>query len=183
MDEIWVDIKNYEGLYKISNFGRVMSMPKTWVCCKKTTRTKSETIVSVCTNTLYHNLRLHKKGEKSRFKNLHRLLAEHFIPNPNNKREVNHINGNKHDNRLENLEWVTSSENRKHAFDTGLKVSPKSKNHHAAKPIMIINTKKCTTISFPTIREAVEKTGISTSTIYMNMKGFSKSWNYKFEYL
>ena len=63
----------------------------------------------------YANITLIKNGNK--FKTvIHRLVAKAFIPNPENKPEVNHINGNKRDNRLDNLEWCTSSENRKHEF-------------------------------------------------------------------
>ena len=70
-------------------------------------------------STTYPTTLISENG-KSRLVSQHRLLAENFIPNPENKKEVNHINGIKNDNRLENLEWATKSENRKHAFDTGL---------------------------------------------------------------
>ena len=63
-----------------------------------------------------------RKGGKQYRKYAHRLLAEAFMPNPDGKRTVNHINGDKSDNRLENLEWATHSENQKHAYKEGLKV-------------------------------------------------------------
>jgi len=78
-----------------------------------------------------------KKG-KPVYKSVHRLMAICFLPNPENKKEVNHKNGIKHDNRLENLEWVTRSENIKHAFEMGLIVPnpPKpryGKDNHNSK--------------------------------------------------
>lgn len=66
----------------------------------------------------------------------HRLIAERFIPNPENKSQVNHKNGNKSDNRLSNLEWVTGSENVQHAFDTGLNAGHK----RDINPLMKINS-------------------------------------------
>lgn len=69
----------------------------------------------------YLQLGLYISGKQTR-KYLHRLIAEAFIPNPENKPEVNHIDGNKQNNSISNLEWVTPSENRKHAYTIGLKV-------------------------------------------------------------
>lgn len=139
-------------------------------------------MLSLCINSLYINFRLHKNGE-NRFCNLHRILAEHFIPNSDNKPEVNHIKGNKHDNRLENLEWATCSENIQHAFKTNLKVSPRRSKHYAAKPIMIIDIKKGSVISFPCVKDASEKMRIGETTIWSNINGVNKSCKYKFEYI
>lgn len=68
-----------------------------------------------------------------RDKQYHRMIAECFVPNPHNKEQVNHINGVKHDNRSENLEWVTRSENLKHAYEFGLERKIYGEEHHASK--------------------------------------------------
>lgn len=70
---------------------------------------------------------------------LHRLLAQTFIPNPENKRTVNHIDGNKLNNSLSNLEWATDSENNKHAYDIGLKIGAfKGKSSPPSKPLKVV---------------------------------------------
>jgi len=180
--EIWKDIIGYEGLYKISNYGNIKSMPKSWVCGRSSVRFKEETILMVCKTTMYHNVNLHKE-KSAKFHNIHRLLAEHFIPNPENKREVNHINGDKHDNRLDNLEWVTSSENRKHAYDIGLKTTFVGGKHWNSKPIMAIDANCMRTLSFPCISSASQKLKIGESRIRHIIKGRVKSREYKFEYV
>lgn len=103
-NEEWRDIVGYEGLYQISNLGRIKRLisPK----CKK------ERLLAVTKDLKYGYCRvmLSKENKARRFL-IHRLLAEHFIPNPENKPCIDHINGIRDDNRLENLRWCTHSEN------------------------------------------------------------------------
>ena len=80
----------------------------------------------------YVRVSLSNQNNKSKF-NVHRLVAEAFIPNVHTKKEVNHKNGIKTDNRVENLEWVTSSENTKHSFNIGLNISNKGEKNGMSK--------------------------------------------------
>lgn len=107
MGEIWKDIKGYEGLYQVSNLGNVKSLHYN--------HTNENRLLYKDTNKGY--LRCIIKGKHY---SIHRLVAQAFIPNPHNLSQVNHINGEKSDNRVENLEWVTAKENTNHALNTGL---------------------------------------------------------------
>lgn len=104
MEEVWKDVIGYEGIYQISNLGRVKRLVSEK--CEK------ERIISITKDERYGYCRvmLSKQGHAKRFL-LHRLLAIHFIPNPYNKPCIDHINGVRHDNRLENLRWCTHLEN------------------------------------------------------------------------
>ena len=107
MKEEWKDIEGYEGLYRVSNTGKVLSV-----------RRNRE--FSLNPNPLYVNVSLSKEGDSKSF-SVHRLVAKAFVPNPENKTDVNHIDGNKLNNNSWNLEWTTKSENIKHALKLGLK--------------------------------------------------------------
>lgn len=135
MQEIWKDIIGYENLYQVSNLGNIRSL-----CFGARNKRKSNTIRMLkigYTNVGYSKVELYKDGI-SKIKYVHRLVAETFIPNPDNKPEVNHINGDKTNNSIDNLEWVTSSENKRHALNTGLKkpvAGLRGKNNPSSKPI------------------------------------------------
>jgi len=110
--EIWKDIVGYEGVYKVSNLGKL------W-------RLKDNKQDYKNTQGRYQSVVLTKNKQATQFP-LHRLVALMFIPNPDNKPFVNHKNGIKNDNRAINLEWCTQSENMKHAWSTGLYSNEKS---------------------------------------------------------
>lgn len=102
--EIWKDVIGYEGLYQVSNLGRL----------------KSKYRILKQSGKRYWKVCLSKNNIHYRL-DVHRLVAKAFIPNPHNYIEINHIDGNKHNNNVNNLEWTTRSENLKHAFRIGLK--------------------------------------------------------------
>lgn len=117
MLEEWRDIEDYEGLYQVSNFGRIKRMrfinnmynfPQERIM-KKSLKTNG-----------YEIVRLSKRGVKTTFM-VHRLVAKAFIDNPSDYLEINHIDGNKTNNSVENLEWCSRSQNELHAWKNGLK--------------------------------------------------------------
>jgi len=110
MEEIWKDINGYEGKYQISNLGRVKSLARTTTYNDGRKKFIIERILQpILCKIGYYSLGLSLDGVPS-VVTIHRLVALTFIPNPENKRAVNHKNGVKTDNRVENLEWVTDSE-------------------------------------------------------------------------
>lgn len=117
--EIWKDIIGHEGLYQISNLARIKSLSRIIVNKNGFNKIIKERILSPVTMNIGYVAISLWRGNKDTKYTLHRLMAIHFIPNSENKKEVNHINGNRGDNNLLNLEWVTPSENMKHAMRTG----------------------------------------------------------------
>lgn len=113
--EIWKPIKDYEGFYEVSNLGRVRSVRRNIV------------MSGVKRKDGYVSYNFVRDGI-TRGKLVHRLVAETFIPNHQNKPEVNHIDGNKQNNNVKNLQWVTPSENQRHAIEIGLRKGSRLQN-------------------------------------------------------
>lgn len=124
MKEIWKAIPDYEGIYEISNLGRIKVLNHVVIRKDGKPYTVKEKIVKSHVVKGYDQATLIYNGKKE-FIGVHRLVAMAFISNPLNKPEVNHQDGNKHNNTVENLEWVTSAENIQHAFKHGLRVPTK----------------------------------------------------------
>lgn len=116
MGEIWRDIAGYEGLYQVSNYGRVKSCQRKEHGASWGTRTRKERIRKTRINREgYEQLQLWKDGKQHTF-TVHVLVANAFLDRCCDGLEVNHIDGNKANNRVDNLEWVTHSENVTHSF-------------------------------------------------------------------
>ena len=120
MTEIWKDVDGYSGLYQVSNFGNVKSLSKHVPCKSGKTRKLPEKILKPAkTDSGYFVVCLSKNKISKHYK-IHRLVASAFIENKERKKCVNHIDGDKTNNNVSNLEWCTYSENMKHAFSNGL---------------------------------------------------------------
>ena len=152
MKETWKPVKGYEN-YFVSDLGRV-----------KTKQGRYKKInYGICK---YGYLDLWKDNKSKRFR-VHRLVAEQFVPNPYNKEQVNHIDGNKKNNQANNLEWVTPKENIQHAINNNLSSIKFGSRNHSAKltesdVLYIRDVAKKT----KTVRELAEQFNVSTTNIY-----------------
>lgn len=183
MKENWKDIKGFEGLYQVSDLGNIKSLGNG---SSTDSRTKQVRILKLqLKKTGYLQVKLCKEG-RSFYKRPHRLVAEAFIYNPENKKEVNHINGIKNDNRVENLEWCTSSENQIHSFKNGLQKIYKGKDHIQSRPIIQLSIEGKLVKEWESIKQVKRELGFNTCGIikcckkqpkYKTAYGFK--WQYK----
>lgn len=188
--EVWKDIQGYEGLYQVSNLGRVKSLRRSKI--RKLYKDDKG----------YFRVTLKKKGKSKNFQ-IHRLVATAFIPNPENKPEVDHINTIRTDNRVQNLRWVTSSENsnnpltkkhfigknhpmfgKKHSKESKLKMSI---NHNRFYGALNPNSKRVRNLDtfeiFDSIIEASKKYNVTQTAIIYAIKHGTKSVGFYWEYV
>lgn len=179
--EEWRDIKGYEGRYQVSNLGNFVSITK---------RSGRKDLSGSYDKKGYLKITLYKSGDRKTFA-AHRLVAAAFIANPNNKPQINHINGNRSQNSIDNLEWCTNAENQWHKFHVLGYTIPKKQldalhaktrvllPQSSRKPIECVETGEI----FLSIKEAVRKFGTSQSNFSLVLKGKNKTaagyhWRY-----
>lgn len=149
IEEVWKDIKGYEGLYQVSNLGRVLSIRNNRILKPYSDKAGKG----------YYYIHL-KRGKNSK---IHRLVAQAFLPNPENKDTVNHIDGNTKNNQLNNLEWATHQENCLHR----VYVLGQHNGEYKMRRIEMRDiTNKSLRIVFPSISQAIR--WLKSNTKYKN---------------
>lgn len=174
--EIWKDVKGYEGLYQVSNLGNIKSLARYKKNHSKLQKVE-ERKLNMYTNKYngYVYIVLTKNAIEKNIR-VHKLVAQAFIPNSENKPQINHIDGNKENNRVDNLEWCTCKENVIHAYKNGL-----AKNKQKVK-IRQYDKQHNFIAEFDGLLKASKELGISIGNISMCINNKRKTTNgYIFE--
>lgn len=169
--EIWKDLPGSEGTYQVSNLGRIKSLEREVRRGQNIIMRLPEKVLSTRKHVGYENITLRIDG-KTKVCSVHRLVAKTFLQNPNNYKAVNHIDGNKLNNNLSNLEWCSYSQNMKHAYKTGLKVA---KNGAKLSAAQVAEIRTLCVSSNLTLKQIGERFGVSKAAI-SKIKN-RKSWN------
>jgi hypothetical protein len=171
--EIWLPVNGYEGSYEVSDLGKVRSLDRLDSIGRKV---KGRTMKLCVSDSGYHRVQLFKDGNYQTCL-VSRLVAQSFIPNPESKPCVNHIDGHPLNNNVSNLEWVTYAENTQHAVRTGLLPPNIGVKNGQSKltPDLIEQAKKLREMGYG-YRKVAKLVGVSKTGITNALTG--KSWKY-----
>ena len=173
--DIWKPVVGYEGLYEVSNTGKVRGLERIG---KRNHTFPKELKPSL--NKRYQEVKLYKKGEKRTYK-VHRLVALAFVPNPEKKPQINHIDGNKYNNHADNLEWCTQAENNRHAIANNL-TSPYPMIEATKKEVIQLTLDGEFIKRWGSLTEASSELGLQVSNISHCCKGrIRQTGGYKWE--
>lgn len=173
--EQWKDVEGYEGMYQVSNLGRVKSLSRKRAIGSNWRIIEERILKPQNAKDGYKQVNLCRDGRQKSV-TVHRLVAETFIDNPDNKKTINHISGIKEDNRLINLEWMSQTENNRHAIAMGLNVP----EDRPRKPIICNETG----VHYNSLKQATEELKIPSSCISRVLKGQRKhTYGLTFSYL
>jgi hypothetical protein len=155
-EEVWKDVKGYEGIYQVSNFGNVKSLGNEF--------TRKERFLKLSPQSKGYLTVVLQKNATRKMILVHRIVAEYFLSNPLNKSQINHINGDKTDNKVENLEWVSHRENLDHAIKNNLTLKGEKNRNSKLKDVDIIKIHSLLQKG-TTTKELSESYNVSYSTI------------------
>lgn len=186
VNENWMDIPNSRGVYQVSNYGRIKRICHTRYSNRYRTngRTYQTKILKCSINKQgYVNFQMYNLDNTMTTFKVHRLVANLFIPNNKNKPQVNHIDGDKLNNKVDNLEWCTNSENGKHAWDNGLRTKRLGKDNKFSVKIDQFDLNNNYIKTWGSIGEITRELGISHSLITATCQGKQKTsrgyiWKY-----
>jgi len=178
-EEQWKKTEGYGGIYEVSTYGRGRTIDRVTVDCNGMKRKIKKRILGLAINALgYPVMGMYVNGHGGG-KTVHRLVAKAFIPNPNNLPCINHVDGDKTNNHVSNLEWCDHSYNMKHACDTGLVKSPGSVKRRVRQ---LLNGQVVGT--FESVSEAARSISINRSCVSRCCTGsYPSAGGYQWEYL
>lgn len=188
--EIWKDVLGYEGIYKISNLGRIESAERIIYRTDKrgyeyTYKRKGRILKNVLRSSGYYSVSLLNNSGKAKQVAVHRLVGLAFLENPLNKPQLNHIDGVKTNNSVDNLEWVDAKENSIHAYKLGLSKGVKryGKDNHRSKKVKRISKDGVIKI-YDSMNQAHREDGFDTGQICRCCNNDTKTHKgFKWEYV
>ena len=171
MNEVWLSIFGFEGLYEVSNMGNIRSLNRVVLFSPNNnsgSTTKNGCVLKYYVNEKgYAKVKL-SKGNKGKMCRVHRIVATYFVPNPHELPEVNHKDGNKLNNKFDNLEWATRQSNIDHAYNIlGVQTARFGKQNNKSR--LVINNE--TGIFYETITEAANTINMKQATLQAMLTG------------